>query len=394
MNDFTIVIPSYWSRPEGAKESAEETVFDHPIPLDCSGTLGRLLDSLDIFDRVPGRIVIVAVAGEQAVAAAVEDKIKQIIAPCCNRYDIITLGQNGVGKIRSKLAGLGVSARALAMVNLDNYAAVRNICSLAGILEGSPCTVFIDDDEVFTDRDFFRKISESMGRSFAGEAVAALAGYYLQPDTYRLDESKVPAWRLPYWNNAGAMNQAFDLYIGQGERIKPTPFVFGGNMALALDALKRVPFDPKITRGEDIDFLLNLRVNGIKFYLDRKLAIKHLPPGSAQKDWRKLREDAVRFLYERKKVMDHHELSLDELQPYPGLFLGDDLEERITKTAGLLKREYERQDDEQGVRECSKIVMMAQENPFERFDTKAWLDQITAAWQQVTAGSAGLGFPE
>ncbi len=190
------------------------------------------------------------------------------------------------------------------------------------------------------------------------------------------------------------MNKAFDLFIGQGERIKPTPFVFGGNMTLALDALKKVPFDPQITRGEDIDFLLNLRVNGIRFYLDRDLAIKHLPPGSTQIAWKKLREDAVRFLYERKKIRDHDELSLSELQPYPGLFLGDDLEERIIKTAELLKCEYESQGDEEDVRECQNIMIMAKENLFDQFDTRAWLDEITADWQEITARAVGLGIPD
>ena len=394
MKDLTVVIPSYWARAGGTGDRAEEIVFDHPTSLDHSGTLGRLLDSLDIFDRVPGRIVIIAVANEQAIAGEVEDRIREIIAPYRSRHHILAMGQAALEKIKRKLADRGVCAEALAMVSLDNYAAVRNICSLAGILEGSHCTVFIDDDEVFTDRDFFNKIAESMDQSAAGENVLALAGYYLQPDTYRLDQSEVPGWRLPYWNNAEAMNRAFDLIIGRGKRIKQTPFVFGGNMTLALDALKKVPFDPRITRGEDIDFLLNLRVNGIKFYLDRELAIKHLPPGSAQKAWRKLREDAVRFLYERKKVTDHDELSLSELQPYPGAFLGDDLEERIIKTAELLKREYESQDDREGVIECGNIMIMAQENPFGDFDSRSWLDRITAHWQQVTASAAGLGIPE
>ncbi len=394
MKDPLIVIPSYWGRAQGAAEEAEEIVFDHPTPLNRSGSLGRLLDSLDIFDQVPGKIVIIAVANERAVAGEVEDKINKIIAPYRQGYDIIGLGQTTLEKIRMELADQGVSAKALAMLNLDNYAAVRNICSLAGILESSPYTVFIDDDEVFTDRNFFEKIDGSMNRSFKGDTIAALAGYYLQPDTYRLDERKVPQWREPYWNNAAAMNKAFDLFIGQGERIKPTPFVFGGNMTLALDALKKVPFDPQITRGEDMDFLLNLRVNGIRFYLDRDLAIKHLPPGSTQIAWKKLREDAVRFLYERKKIRDHDELSLSELQPYPGLFLGDDLEERIIKTAELLKCEYESQGDEEDVRECQNIMIMAKENLFDQFDTRAWLDEITADWQQITARAVGLGIPD
>jgi len=95
-------------------------------------------------------------------------------------------------------------------------------------------------------------------------------------------------------------------------------------MAVHRDILMKVPFDPLITRGEDIDFLINLRINRITFWLDRELYIKHLPPKSSQLDWKRLREDIKRFLYERKKVIDHggiESISQEELMPYPGTFL-------------------------------------------------------------------------
>jgi hypothetical protein len=394
MKDFTMVIPSYWGQCEGEMEGSEEIVFDHPTALDSTGTLGRLLDSLDIFDRIPGRIVIIAVPNMRKIAAEVEDKINQIITPYRKRYDICTLGQSSLNKIKQQLVFKGVSEKALAMINLDNYAAVRNVCSLAGVLDCSRYTIFIDDDEVFNDRYFLEKIDENMQRQYKHDTIEALTGYCIQHDTYRLDVSKVPQWRRPYWNNAAAMNETFDLLIGQGERIKPSPFALGGIMTLALDVLKKVPFDPQITRGEDMDFLLNLRIHGKKFYLDRELAVEHLQPASTQKDWIKMREDAVRFLYGRKKVTDHDQLSLSELQPYPGMFLGDDLDERIIKSCELLKGVYESRKDEEGVIQCQNIIAIANENPFNEFDTRSWLIEITADWQEITASASGLGIPE
>ncbi len=391
MNNVTIVVPSYWGRHEDESKSTEKSVFDHPTDLCEEGTLARLLDSLDILDRFQGRIVIIAVANELEIAAEVEEKIDRIIRPYRSRYEITCIGQNTLEKIKAGLASRGVSAEALQMLRLDNYASVRNICSLAGILHGSSCTVFIDDDEVFTDSGFLDKVTRNMGRSLGGDTVQALAGYYLQPDTYLLDETGVPDWRRPFWNNAAAMNEAFSLIIGRGERLKQTPFVFGGNMALALEALKKVPFDPRITRGEDMDFLFNLRINGIKFYLDRELSIKHLPPSSSQPAWKKLREDALRFLYERKKLEDHRELSRRELQPYPGLFLGDDLEQRILETASLLKDDYESKGKMEEVRRCREIISMASNNPFAGFDTRAWMQEITAHWREITFKADGLG---
>lgn len=394
MKDFTMVIPSYWGRAGDELVGSEKIVFDHPTPLNERGTLPRLLDSLDVLRGMDGKVVVIAVANDPEIASEVEERVDEIIAPYRSRYDIASMHQFALVEIKQRLAARGLSRAALWLLNLDNYAAVRNMCSLAGILNGSRHTIFIDDDEVFTDPDFLKKIEENMGGQVEGTNVEALAGYYLQPDTYRLDESRVPAWQAPYWNNAAAMNEAFDRFIGRGPRLKPTPFVFGGNMTVALEVLKSVPFDPRITRGEDIDFLLNMRIGGISFYLDRELSIKHLPPPSSRPAWKKVREDAVRFLYERKKVMDHPALSLEELQPYPGAFLGDDLEERTIKTNELLIREYESKGDALGVRECQANIAMAEKNPFQEIDTKSWLKEVTANWRELAACAEGMGIPE
>ena len=333
MKDFTMVIPTYWKQ---AGASAEKVVFDHPTPLDETGTLGRLLDSLEIFDRVQGKIVIIAVANHPAIAGEVEDKIRRIIAPYSRSFDICILGEGTLEKVRRMLSAKGVSAKALSMINLDNYAGVRNICSLAGVLTGSRYTIFIDDDEVFCDRKFLEKIDENMERPYNGDTVKALAGYYLQPDTYRLDERAVPSWRKPHWNNTAVMNEAFDLFIGRGERLKAVPFVFGGNMTLCVDVLKRVPFDPRITRGEDMDYLINARFQGIGWWLDKEATIVHLPPGKkhgahSAPSYSRLEQDVRRFIYETGKIEaakrepGFYWFDPAELDPYPGAFLHGDV---------------------------------------------------------------------
>jgi hypothetical protein len=395
MTDFTMVVPTYWGRAGSDLILNEKIVFDHPTSLDDGGTLARLLESLDILKGSEElKIVIIPVPNDPQITDEVVQKVDDIITPFRSRYDVVTFGQHAIDIVKSKLAGKGVSGKALELANLVNYSAVRNMCSMAGILSGRENTVFIDDDEVFTDSNFLKKIEKHMGCEFQHTRIQALAGYYLQPDTYRLNTANVPGWRAPHWNNAVAMNEAFDQIIGQDPRIKPTPFVFGGNMTLALSVLKRVPFDPRITRGEDIDFLINLAITGVTFYLDRELAIKHLPPGSSRPAWKGIREDAFRFLYERKKVTDHKALDLERLQPYPGLFLGPDLEERIVNTNILLMKEYEIQGDEEGVRECGSNIATAEKNPFQNLDTVAWLEELTGLWQELTAHAEGIGIPE
>ena len=79
--------------------------------------------------------------------------------------------------------------------------------------------------------------------------------------------------------------------------------------------------------------------------------------------------------------------------PYPGEFLGPDLEERIIKTCELLTSDYASSGDEQGVRECGAIIKTAEENPFRAFDTRAWLEELSQNWQDLTARAEGIGLP-
>jgi len=404
MNQFTMVVPTYWVRPESSAQtepqSDTEIVFDHPTPLNTDGTLPRLLDSLDVLDQTPDLIVIIPVHNRREIAVEVEAKVNQLVTPYRSRRSIQLFGHAALSKVKQNLRSAGVSARSLEILNLHNYAGVRNICALAGILNSAQFTTFIDDDELFIDPAFFNKLSNTIGTCQASDSSSgvgghkrtALAGYYLQPDTYRLDESNVPAWRAEHWNTAAAMNRAFDLTIARDPLIKPTPFVFGGNMTLARDVLIRTPFDPRITRGEDIDFLLNLRIHGTVFYLHRDLPIKHLPPSSPQQEWKKFREDALRFLYERKKISDHN-LPLHELQPYPGTFLGPDLDRRIIRTAETLKRHYQDMYDRDGIARCDEIISLAERNPFAAFNTRTWLIDLSARWREITSAALGLRIP-
>ena len=397
MKNITVVIPSYWGPEDGLSGEEEEIVFDHPTPLNEQGTLGRLLDSLELAVRDNFNIVIVTVANVPHITDDVITKVKAVVEPYSSRYEITLLHSQNLNRLRQTLIADGVSEDACQLISLDNYAAVRNMCSLAGVLNGSEITVFLDDDEVITDPAFLSKAQEFIGADYQGQQIKAVAGYYLQPESYRLDVSRVPAWRKAFWNNAAAMNDAFELIIGRPPRLKPTPFVFGGNMVIHRDLLMKVPFDPFITRGEDIDFLINLRIKGVTFWLDRELYIGHLPPKVIRPAWKSLRQDIKRFLYERKKLLDHKDIegvSQEKLMPYPGAFLGSDLEERIVRTNELLRDEYERVFDERGLFECSVNIELAKSDPFKDVDTRVWLRELTKKWRELTGKVVARGIPE
>ncbi|MFC2145645.1 hypothetical protein ACFLQQ_04870 [Actinomycetota bacterium] len=272
------------------------------------------------------------------------------------------------------------------------------MCSLAGILNDSEIVIFIDDDEIITDCRFIDEAVKFVGTEIKGEKILAVAGYYINSDEgYRLDESSVPFWKKEHWNNVFAMNEAFDQIIGKSPRLKQTPFVFGGNMVIHREILADIPFDPAITRGEDIDFLINTRISGVKFWLDNTLSIMHLPPPKKNPQWLSFREDIKRFLYEKKKVSDHSHLdgvSRDELMPYPGLFLGEDLEEKILAANKLLYSDYKKAGDMHGMKQCNINEEIVKEERFKAIDTRKWLSELKSNWKILTGASAGIGIPD
>ncbi|MFR7670512.1 MAG: hypothetical protein ACLU0O_07330 [Collinsella sp.] len=54
-------------------------------------------------------------------------------------------------------------------------------------------------------------------------------------------------------------------------------------MALHARAFTRVAFDPFITRGEDLDYLFNMRMFGYDVWFDNEWTVRHLPPESEKR---------------------------------------------------------------------------------------------------------------
>jgi len=397
LQKITMVIPTYWGPPED-KDIEEEKVFDHPTPLDQEGTLERVLESLKVLERSDFSVVLIVASTSSKIEKEVVSKVKEISRPFREKYELKLLHHKNLKSLREKLLSKNVIPDACSLINLDNYSSVRNMCSIAGILNGSDLVIFIDDDEVFEDSNFIDKAVEHAGKERDGEKILAVAGYYINSDgNYKLDENGVPFWKRESWNNVIAMNQAFDQIIGKRPRLKLTPFVFGGNMVIHRELLASVPFDPAITRGEDIDFLINVRISGKKFWLDNTLSIVHRPPSKKSPRWLSFREDIKRFLYEKKKVNNHShikEVSRNALMPYPGLFVGEDLEDRILKANKLLYREYEEAGERYGMKQCSINEEIVKSDKLKDIDTRTWLGRLTSNWRILTRAAAGVGIPD
>jgi len=385
----TMVIPSYWAREskDGWKEG--DAIYDHPTPLDSEGTLLRAIQSVSILKDKDFRLVIIAVATAEDIEKQVEEKVAGIIKSVSldGGIEVVLFGHSHLKKIHDLLMD-GDRGEYTDLLQLRGYSNIRNLCMFIPHVSGSEVAVLIDDDEVFEDPDFMSKAKEFIGKDIGGSAVNAVAGYYLQPDgNYRLKKPFRP-W-MKYWDKYDRMNEAFDKFIGTEPRLKETPFVFGGNMIIHRNLFTVVPFDPKVPRGEDIDFLINAKMSGFTFFLDNQLSIKHLPPSKSHPTWMQLREDIYRFAYERAKIENQIEIkgmtrvSPEEFDPYPGCFFKRDLEEKIEESCKLLSEELLSQNDKKGSEEALNNIVLARKDAVPHYDPFKSLCEIQKRWQRL-----------
>ena len=250
------------------------------------------------------------------------------------------------------------------VLSLRGYPNIRNMCLFVPYLLGSEVAVLIDDDEVFEDPKFMSKATEFINRRYFGRTIDGVAGYYLNEDGNYYDKVVREPW-MTYWDRFGSKAEAFDKIIGQEPRLKSTPFAFGGCMIIHRNMIKHVPFDPRITRGEDTDYVLNARMFGFRFFLDNQLSIKHLPPPKKHPIWKRLREDIRRLLYDKAKIDQQYEIPTmhwvepEDFDPYPGAFLKDDLEDKIFKTNLILALDYLADKDLDACKEAINNIWFA-----------------------------------
>jgi hypothetical protein len=390
----TMVIPSYWSRESEAGWQKGDAVYDHPTPLDSEGTLQRALESTAVLEDKDFQLVVIAVATAEDIAERVEAKVANLIKQAQPRLDVelLLFGQSHLAQIHELLRRAGKEDYC-DLLQLRGYSPVRNLCLFIPHILESDIAVLIDDDEVFEDPHFMAKSREFIGRSFEGTMVNAVAGYYLQPDGKYLLNKPVRPW-MRFWDKYSKMNEAFETIIGSEPRLKETPFVFGGNMIIHRNLFTRVPFDPHVTRGEDIDFLINAKMFGFHFFLDNQLAIKHLAPPKTHPTWMQLREDMYRFVYERAKIESQKEVHgmtrvyPEDFNPYPGCFFRRDLEEKIDASCRLLSDEYRALGKVYDSQESLHTSALARNDAMPRFDPFQRLCDIQGSWHALMRSTA------
>jgi len=385
-----VLIPTYWSREKNEGWHEGDAVYDHPTPIDEDGTLARTLESMKLLAIKDFKLVLLICPTTPAVAETAEKRVVDIVRQVDLKAETYIFTISDLERISEIIYETDVQRRTSSLLTMAGYANVRNMCLLCADILAADAAILIDDDEVFEKADWVDRSVEFLGKRIYGDVVYGMAGYYINKYDQYYDDVKTESW-MTYWDRFGSKAKAFDEVIGCPPRVKRTPFAFGGAMILHRDLFQSVPFDPHITRGEDIDYLINSRMYGFTFFLDNTLSIKHLPVPKKHPQWKRIREDIYRFVYERAKITTQYKtgnmvlVTPEDFDPYPGEFLRDDLDEKIFRSNMMLAADYTMKGDSEGCAESLNNISISRKEAKPNFDAFSRYRQNQKLWEQISS---------
>ncbi len=338
-----IVIPSYWARNDRGARTTEPGVYDHATPLNATEPeLARCLDSLEPVRGIT-RVIVLLVASnddEPEARARVEEicsqhsRLNPFVVSAAESWVI----QTALAQISPDLDGDTVSLR--------GYGAIKNMGLLVAAVLGHDAVVFLDDDEIITSPEFLVDAVYGLGHMTRQDLpVIAKTGYFLNQDDSPYATAVSPAWYDRWWNKRPLFNMWMNRALNT-TRISRSNILTGGCFSLHAEAFTRVGFDPYITRGEDLDYLLDLRMYGFDVWFDNQWCVVHRPPNTPSRAGR-FEQDVYRWIYQQEKlrtantIIGLHQVTAESLMPYPGPWLSDELDGRIAKTAFFRALFYE-----------------------------------------------------
>lgn len=311
------------------------TTYDHMTPVSQSGELPRLLASLQKV-RGLGQIVVLVVS-EPSIEIQAAEKIQSVVSNYPSLSTVV-IGAPELALIQQRMEQLGLG-KLSKEIGLSGYGAVRNLGLVVADVLGFDAAVFLDDDEVVDDADFLQKAMYGLGKlTKKGIPILAKTGFYFNSEGSYLSKSQ-DKWYNHFWQQGKAFNKWIEKAM-RGPRLSRSNHVCGGCLALHKEAFKRLSFDPWIARGEDLDYMLDLRMYGSDIWFDNKWTLRHLPP-ETESEGTRFRQDIFRWLYEFRKMeysrtqIDLMQVKPSSLEPYPGPFLEPGITRRIRMTAFL-----------------------------------------------------------
>ena len=268
-----IVIPTFVSARRRKDGGSILTTYDHMTPISQPGELGRCLKSLQKVRGI-GQIVVL-VASEPTIENQAAEKVQATVSQFPG-LNVVVVGAPELALIQQRMEQLGLGKLAKE-VGLSGYGAIRNLGLLVADTLGFDAVVFLDDDEVVDDPDFLQRAVYGLGKlTKKGIPILAKTGYYFNSDGSYLSKSQ-DRWYNHFWQQGKAFNKWITKAM-HGPRLSRSNHVCGGCLALHKEAFRRVSFDPWIPRGEDLDYLLDLRMYGSDIWFDNQWNLRHLPP--------------------------------------------------------------------------------------------------------------------
>ena len=377
--DLSIVFPMFWGREKKQVVQDGDYFYDHPTPLDGEGTIPPLFGSLRVLKDRAFDIIAIAGANHPSIAEAVEKRAGEVLGKYANQAGVKLhyFSYSHLKRLHDYLRELG-KAELVETISLVGYSPLRNACLVAAHILNRDIAVSIDDDCLFIDPDYIGRIKTKMLSEFEGKPIHAYCGPYItSKDSIYLDLPTAP--HTVYWNVVEVMNEAFRKYIVESPGIKEVPFAIMGNIAVHRNLYRRVPLDPPLQRGEDMDWVMNSHILGERFIMDTNLVIKHDPPPRPYPTWRPLREDIYRFRYQQAKIANSRdengycEVERERYLPYPGTFFQDDFLERVTHACTILANDYLTRNEPENARESLNNIYHAhylakpEKDPFQSF---------------------------
>ncbi|MEK6682511.1 MAG: hypothetical protein AABY79_11175 [Nitrospirota bacterium] len=206
---------------------------------------------------------------------------------------------------------------------LCGFSNIRNSGLIISQALNADVVVFIDNDEVVEDTNFLDIALEGLFEPINNKIMDGKGGFYISADEKLYERLPYQGWQV-FWNKSRLFKELWEDIINTEGRFVESPVVLGGNLVITRRLFEKIPFDPLIPRGEDIDYLINAKIANFNILFDKMLRIKHLPKERAF-SYRKeeLKGDIERFLYEKEKVSNYKWLNLN---PYPGYFIKWDIE--------------------------------------------------------------------
>jgi hypothetical protein len=332
-----IVIPTYWKENDTDDGSTLVGSYDHATPV--TKPVPELETCLESLEQVRGVLrVIVLLVTPSACAEAARARVNAICRAHPNLNPLI-VGPREAGYVINAIHVVAPNLEG-ETVSLRGYGAIRNMGLVVAAALGHDVVVFMDDDELALDENFLVDGVFGLGLLTRQDLpVSAKSGYFFDASDSCLADEENARWCDHWWTKKREFNQ-WMRRAQQSTRISRSNYVCGGCLAIHADAFCRVAFDPYITRGEDLDYLFNLRMNGMDMWFDNQWAVKHLPPPSTSEAGRFM-QDVYRWTYECEKidVANHriglHKVTPESLMPYPGPWISPSVRTKIFVTSLL-----------------------------------------------------------